>query len=203
MRDDKPLFNADVDYGTYTAAHWQEIEKSLAGIDLDATMVSKYPYLAPEHPEQTRAPLREALQNLSNYYAALSRLKPVPRSELAAWLREEESRFETARGVLSDIGAATTDTAAMLTAWIANARGQRAKLVAQGGRIGNKNAKRLHRKFWDDLRTVWLTLPIEQHTHASLRAFLFACSAPIFPANTAHGALTAFTKDHFKPRPRQ
>jgi hypothetical protein len=47
---------------------------------------------------------------------------------------------------------------------------------------------------------VWLTLPIEQRTHASLRAFLFACSAPIF--DTTPGALTAFTKDHFKPRPR-
>jgi hypothetical protein len=193
--DDEPLFDASKDHGTYSAADWRKIEKSLAGINLDViTVIGKYPYSATD--EQDKAmPLREALQNLAGYYAALSQLKPVPRGERAGWLREEESRFEAAREVLSDIGAATTDTTAALTARITWAREQRAEIAAQGS-ASSKNAEKLHRKFWEDLRTVWLTLPIEQRTHASLRAFLFACSAQIFPAVTKSGALIAFTKDH-------
>jgi hypothetical protein len=178
--DSEPLFDADVDYGTYTAAHWREIEKSL-GFALDA-------------------PRREALQDLAGYYAALSRLEPVPRNERIAFMEGLRSRYELAREVLSEIDAATADIDAVLTARIAWVQRWLDQLKAQGGRVGNENAKRQHRKFWEDLQTVWLTLPIEQRTHASLRAFLFACSAPIF--DTTPGALTAFTKDHFKPRPR-
>jgi hypothetical protein len=182
MRSEAELFNADVLHGIYSDADWLNIEKSL-GFTINA-------------------PLRETLQNLASYYAALAQLKPVPPSKQADGWQKEESRFEAAREALSDIGTATP---AALTARIAWALGQRKRLEAHGGRIGNKNAKRLHRKFWGELLGIWRTLPIasERRTHASLRAFLFACSAPIFPANTARGALTAFTKDHFKPRPRQ
>jgi hypothetical protein len=197
--DDKPLFDADVLHGIYNVRDWQKIEKSLAGIDLDATtVIGKYPYSTTDETDEVM-PLREALQNLASYYAALAQLKPVPPSEQAGCLREEESKFEAAREVLSDIGAATPPR---LTAKIAWARGQRKKLEAQGS-ASNKNAERLHRKFWGELLAVWLTLPAgpEQRTHESLRAFLLACSASIF--DTTPGALTAFTKDHFKPRPRQ
>ena len=94
--DDTPPFDASKDYGTYSDADWRKIEKSL-GVDLDAVMVSKYPFLAPEHPEQDKAPLREALQNLANYYAALSRLKPMTRSERIDQLRQDEAALEAAR----------------------------------------------------------------------------------------------------------
>jgi hypothetical protein len=204
-------FDPYKDYGAYSTADWRKIEKSLAGIDLDATTFSRYPYLAPEHPEQDKAPLREALQNLANYYAALARLKPgVTTSELVAWLRQAEAAFEAAREQLHWVSpfeagddmsqrrhAATTYNVAdaALQDAIALVRRRLGKLVARSG--SSKNAEKLHRKFWTELLLLWRSLPIapKQRTHADLRAFLHACSAPIFPAETKPGALMSFTKN--------
>ena len=41
---------------------WRAIEKVLPALTSTRRWVSKYPYLAPKHPEQGTAPLREALQ---------------------------------------------------------------------------------------------------------------------------------------------
>ena len=204
-------FDPYKDYGAYNTADWQKIENSLAGIDLGATVISKYPFLADEHPEQDKTPLREALQNLANYYAARTRLKPVvTRSELTTWLEQAQAAFEAAREQLSWVSvepdddmsqrrhAATTYYAAdaALKDAIALTRRQLGKLVAMGSG-SDKNAEKLHRKFWRELLQLWLSLPVApgHRTHENLRAFLHACSAPIFPAATTPGALTAFTKN--------
>lgn len=196
--DEGPLFDPWKDYGTYSGADWRKIEKALAGVDLDATMVGN------EHPEQDKVPLREALQDLANYYAARARLKPVlPRSERIDQLRQDEAAFEAARRAT-----VYPMVKGALAAEIDRVRRERDQLEAQSGRDGkewregNENAKKLHRKFWGELLSVWLTLRMapERRTHENLRAFLHACSAPIFPADTTLGALTAFTKDNYKPR---
>jgi hypothetical protein len=184
------------DFGAYSDVDWRAIERSLTGVNLDATLINAYPYFAAEHPEQSKAPLREALQNLANYYAAKAHLKPVPRAERIEQLQQDEAALEAAcrTGLHPWIRGA-------LTAKIDEVQRQLDLLVAQRGRDGNENAKRLHRKFWGELLRLWLTLPIERRTHETLRTFLFACSAPIFPVETTRGALAAFTKDNFKPRP--
>ena len=187
-------FDASKAYGTYSAADWRAIETSLAGIDLDATTVGKYPYLAPEHPEQDKAPLREALQNFADYYAAKARLKPVTRSERIDLLKQDEATFEAAHKAT-----VYPMVKAALAVEIDRARHERAKLMNVESARG-ENAKRLHRKFWAELLRLWRDLPIEQRTHENLRSFLYACSAPIFPANTTPAALTAFTEDHYKAR---
>jgi hypothetical protein len=90
-----------------------------------------------------------------------------------------------------------------LAAKIDEVQGQLDLLVAQSGRDGNKNAKRLHRKFWGELLAVWRDdLPIapDRRSHKNLCAFLQACSAPIFPMETKHGALIAFAANTYKPR---
>ena len=208
-RRDESLFDANEDYGKYSDADWRQIKKSLAGIDLDATVV-KDQYL------NTEMPLREVLQGVASYYAARSCLKPVMRSERADWLRKAQASFELARANLGAVFSGVdpddfdqlrhTATAyhaadAVLKDAIASTQRQLGKLVAMGS-TSSKNAEKPHQKFWDELRVLWLALPIapEQRTHENLRAFLHTCSVSIFPATTTPGALTAFTKDHYKPR---
>jgi hypothetical protein len=187
-------FDASKAHGRYSDADWLTIEKSLAGIDLDATPASKYPYLAPDHLEQGTAPLREALQNLAGYYAAKARLKPVTRSERIDLLKQDEAALEAARKATVYPMVKTA-----LAVEVDRVRRERAKLMNAESARG-ENAKRLHRKFWDELLRLWRDLPIEQRTHENLRSFLYACSAPIFPENTMPTALTAFTEDHYKAR---
>jgi hypothetical protein len=198
----EPLFDASKDYGTYSAADWRKIEKSLGGIiDLDATtVIGKHPYSATDEHDKAM-PLREALQNLANYYAAMARLKPVTRTGQIAFMKELQSEHETARKVLSGLDAAATDTVAAVTARLAGIREQIGELENMGsGSSGN--AKKLHRKFWAELLDIWLALPIapEQRSHDDLRISLHTCSAPIFPTETTTEALTAFSKAYFKPR---
>jgi hypothetical protein len=209
MKADKPLFDASQDYGRYTDTDWRKIENSLADIDLDAVNVGN-------PVADTETALRVALQDIANYYAARSRLNPVTRSELITWLRQAEATFEAARQNLwavdlasddADIiqrrRAGTTHATADVTLEevIALVRRRLGGLVNAGSSSG-KNAERLHRKYWTELLQLWLALPIapNQRTHATLHAFLQACSAPIFPAETTPGALRAFAIDHHKPR---
>jgi hypothetical protein len=209
MKADNPPFDASRDYGKYNDADWRKIENSLADIDLDDVNVSN-----PVANAET--PLRVALQDIANYYAARSHLNPVTRSELVIWLRQAKATFEAARKNLWAVDlasngtnitqrrragtiAGTADTA--LHEAIAMVRRRLGKLVIAGSG-SSKNAERLHRKFWAELLQLWLALPmiLSQRTHATLHAFLQASSAPIFPAETTPGALQAFIKDHYKPR---
>jgi hypothetical protein len=162
----EPLFDASKDHGTYSAVDWRNIEKSIAGVALDA-------------------PLRETLQDVANRYAAMALLEPVPRGERIAQRRQKQAVFEAAREQLGPTYAAASE----LQDAIALEQREIDKLAAMPR---TKTAERLHRKFWRELLELWRSLPIapEQCTHAGLRAFLRACSTPIFLEHTTPKALT-------------
>jgi hypothetical protein len=206
-RDKAVIFDPYKDYGAYRAEDWQRIVSSLASINIDATLIDNHPY-------SDKAPLREALQNIANYFGARAQLrKPMPRSEKAHYLEQAQIAFEAAQTHVMDVLVDLEDqeyhhACAIYHALdnalkdaIAHVKRQRARLAGMGS-SRSKNAGKLHREFWNTLLRVWLALPMASHrrTHDSLRTFLHACSMPIFPTDTTAGALIAFTKDQYKPR---
>jgi hypothetical protein len=84
--DDAAAFDASKVYGTFDPAQWEfiRVDLALVGIDLDTAML---PAMPDEPWWPTALPLRNAIQEIAEYYAALMRLQckwPTP------WQQAEE-----------------------------------------------------------------------------------------------------------------
>jgi hypothetical protein len=70
-------------------------------------------------------------------------------------------------------------------------------------RAANRNAGQIYIEYWKELSRLWLSVvPCAvglRHKHSHLRAFLRACSEPIFRSATTDNALRAFT-DRYLPQ---
>jgi hypothetical protein len=211
--------------GTFTDVQWQAIEKALKDvcIDIDAIPLGEE-WWPLDYPDTIRKrPLRDALLEISCYYAVLatgivSRLRrweahePIRLAEALATLKPAHALLEASRDTYHHSGddlalaadgpipPALSALIDKLQARLAELQGKR-KTTAQRSR---ENRTKVHREFWRDLARLWVGIGAarSRHKHVLLQNFLRACSAPTFRAATTKGELAAFTKEFFA-RPRR
>jgi hypothetical protein len=183
----KAPFDALVVTGTYSAEERLAIQMEVAklrGIEVNAAL--------------------DELQYLASYYSAVSRLAkmPTPKQQIPR-VQKLLAALEMTRTALEDtyLGceALPGEEAyrVTLTDFIFELQQHRAKLMAIGN-SGRLNAAQTHTDYWNKLAQWWnrrAGTPVQQRLYSpSLKDFLMACSAPIFPKETTIQAIASFIK---------
>jgi hypothetical protein len=197
--------------GTYSDSQWQAVRDSLAAVGIDLDVATLDLELLCCGVARVRG-LDEMLQRLAWWYAlaaagVLQRKTREGRQRVLR-LQTELATFEAALAVLDNakhefhLGITDELRAAAhgvlhdeLTDLIARLRWRIDQLTERDpSSRSSANARKPHREFWTELTRLWLALTADRPRREYLLEFLFACSSPIFPAETINSALTSFTE---------
>jgi hypothetical protein len=191
----------------YSDADWIKIKRSLARVDIDADAVTvgdrwwAQPYPAKALAAAPYRPLHEQLQELAADYRGLSRWRKegcslTPKQE-AAKVQKVLDAFEHARLTLNSsrvgfmsYGADAGDIRKAMSVFTAKAERWRNGLLRQGNR-SSTNARKVHIEYWGELVVLWRAITAGQAPRV-LSHFMYACSAPVFPAETSQGSIRRF-----------